>query len=46
MGTNIHRVLLFTWVILFKEVTVPMGNTSIHVVLVIDGYCYTSEFMA
>ena len=39
MGTNIHGVLLFAWVLLFRKlvVTARMG-TNIHGVLVIDGY--------
>ena len=42
MGTNIHRVFWFGWVLLFRKlvVTAPMG-TNIHEVLVIDGYLYS-----
>ena len=42
MGTNIHRVLWFGWVLLFRKlvVTALMG-TNIHGVLVIDGYLYS-----
>ena len=42
MGTNIHRVLWFGWVLLIRKlvVTTPMG-TNIHGVIVIDGYLYT-----
>ena len=42
MGTNIHGVLMFAWVLLFSKlvVTAPMG-TNICGVLVIDGYLYS-----
>ena len=38
MDVNLHRILLFAWVLLFRKlvVTAPMG-TNIHGVLVIDG---------
>ena len=42
MGTIIHGVLLFAWVLLFRKLvaTARMG-TNIHGVLVIDGYLYS-----
>ena len=42
MGTNNHVVLLFAWVLLFREVVVTMlMGTNIYGVLVIDGYLYS-----
>ena len=38
-GTNVHEVLVFTWVLLFRKlvITVPIGS-AIHRVLAIGGY--------
>ena len=42
MATNIHEVLLFTWVLLFqKPVVAAVIGSNIHGVLVIDGYLYS-----
>ena len=45
MGTNIHEVLLFAWVLLFrKPVVTAVIGTNIHGVLVIDGYLYSRVY--
>ena len=45
MGTYIHWVLLFAWVLLFRKwiATGSMG-TYIHRVLVFDGYLYSRVY--
>ena len=44
MGTNIHRVLIFAWVLLLIDSKKLMGTyihgVLIHRLLVIDGYLY------
>ena len=45
MGTYIHWVLLFAWVLLFRKwIATGLMGTYIHRVLVLDG-TYTPEFM-
>ena len=43
IGTYIHCVLLFAWVLLFRKWTTTTGliGTYIHGVLVTDGYLYS-----
>ena len=45
MGTDVRGVLLFVWIVLFKElvVTSSMG-TNVHGVLIVDGYLYSVVF--
>ena len=52
MGTNIHRVLMFMWVLLFRKlIAMALVHNCIRRVLVVDGYLYpqvysmTSHFM-
>ena len=45
MGTYIHRVLLFAWVLLFKKcIATGFMGTYIHRVLVFDGYLYSRVY--
>ena len=45
MGTYIHRVLLFAWVLLFRKWTATgLMGTYIHRVLVFDGYLYSRVY--
>ena len=46
MGTNIHRVLMFVWVLLhIQEIdNRDLVGTYIHRVLVIDGYLYSRVY--
>ena len=45
MGTNIHWVLLFAWVLLFKKwIATGFMGTYIHRVLVFDGYLYSRVY--
>ena len=41
MGTNIHRVLIFEWVLLIQEI--DLMGTCIHRIFftVMDGYLYS-----
>ena len=45
VGTYIHCVLLFTWLLLFrKRITTDLIGTYIHRVLLIDGYLYSRVY--
>ena len=45
MGTNIHRVLMFAWVLLFRSlVATALIGTYIHRVLVVDVYLYSRVY--
>ena len=45
VGTYIHWVLLFAWLLLFRKwITTGLIGTYIHRVLVIDGYLYSRVF--
>ena len=45
MGTNIHRVLMFAWVLLFRKlVATALIGTYIYKILVIDGYLYSRVY--
>ena len=45
MGTYIHWVLLFAWVLLFRKlIATGLIGTYIHRVLVIDGYLYSRVY--
>ncbi len=45
MGTYIHWVLLFAWVLLFKKwIATGFMGTYIHRVLVFDGYLYSRVY--
>ena len=45
MGTYIHWVLLFAWVLLFRKLTATgLIGTYIYRVLVIDGYLYSRVY--
>ena len=45
MGTYIHWVLLFAWVLLFRKwIATSLIVTYIHRVLVIDGYLYSRVY--
>ena len=45
MGTNIHRVLIFAWVLLFRKLVArALIGSYIHRVLVIDGYLYSRVY--
>ena len=45
MGTYIHWVLLFAWVLLFKKwIATGFMGTYIHRVIVFDGYLYSRVY--
>ena len=45
VGTYIHWVLLFAWLLLFRKwITTGLIGTYIHRVLVIDGYLYSRVY--
>ena len=47
MGTYIHWVLLFAWVLLFKKwIATGFMGTYIYRVLVFDGYLYSRVYVA
>ena len=44
VGTYIHWVLLFAWLLLFRKWITGLIGTYIHRVLVIDGYLYSRVY--